>query len=290
MDNHKFSDLNKLIERAKDCGWNTALFGYYKDCFLSNECLNEDLRSTDFRFLLPVNPSFKVLVIGCGWGAVPSCLADIFGQIFVVDTIMEKIEFLNIRIRQQNTRNVYPIFIRGIEFLPFNSQAFDIIVFNGFPWEFSSQPTFKKILKITSSYLKQGGSVYFRLTNKLDFRRILMRRKYSNIPSNHSYVGYKRIFKAEGYSQVEFYALLPFSDGIPLFYVPLNKTGPFKYFINNLFPLFEAVSPEVKRRYAMEYGMVKLAVKLASKLGLIPVGKFFLPGFCVVAKNGTSSS
>jgi hypothetical protein len=59
-----------------------------------------------------------------------------------------------------------------------------------------------------------------------------------------------------------------------------------RYFFSHVFPLFEMVSPEVKKQYGVQYVIAKLMVRLAVWLRFSPAAKFFFSGYLLVATRG----
>ena len=70
-----------------------------------------------------------------------------------------------------------------------------------------------------------------------------------------------------------------------MFYVPVDEPQGMAFFLKDIFPLFEMVSPEIKHTYSREYALAKAAVYLTQVLHLESAVRLFVSGFGIVAKK-----
>lgn len=139
--------------------------------------------------------------------------------------------------------------------------------------------SFQAICRQLRGCLKEGGALHLIIGNKL------LPKKLSELFLNHTFWGYKSILRKEGFSDIQFYAPLPNYRGAPMFYVPLEDRHIINYFFKSIFPLFETVSPQKKRQYLLMYPIAKLATRFILAFRLSFMLKFFVPGYCVIAKK-----
>ena len=277
--------VGKLLSDTETHGWKKAFYEFSKAEIGSGGTVPEDQRIADWKYLLPLNRDTRALVFGCGWGTVAVALSEICGTVGVIDSDCEKLSFLNGRKKQQRIDNLYPIYVKDRSGFPFSESSFDLVSVGGHSWGVNQPVEVRDIVRDAHGLLKDGGTVYLSFRNRLAFQDLLKWGKSSAPFRLHTAYGYRRILQAEGFSEIQFYAPLPRYDGIPLFYLPLENSHALNFFLRNIFPLFEMVSPEVKRAYAMEYAVAKLGVRLTLLFRLATLAKIFVPGFNIVAKK-----
>ena len=277
--------IDRLASLAETTGWENALFEFTKLQLMRGETPKEDLRSTDWLYLLSLDSDSVVLVLGCGLGTVPIALSERCKLVYAVDSSWDQVKFLNIRKTQQGIDNLFPIYVSGELDLPINTEKFDFVAVTHFPWNTTAGKNFADFTNFINGLLIENGEVYLRLGNKLAFRTPFLYRPSNKAFPLHTVFTYKRILKAKGFNDIQIYAPLPRYDRIPLFYVPVENTSALKFFFRTIFPLFEMASPEVKRNYALEYTLAKIGVKLAILFRLTSLAKIFVPGFGIIAKK-----
>ncbi len=273
--------MKQLLRVAESEGWNTALYNYTKVQVGKNGTVVEDQRTADWRYLLPLSSESVALVLGCGLGTVPVALSETCRKVYAVDSCWDKVAFLNIRKKQHKIDNLYPTYAHDTLSLPFSAGCFDLVSVRDM-----AQPLpFYKTVRRAHGLLKEGAIAHFSLGNRLAFQRLLCRGESGASPPLHTIFGYRRILKTEGFSDIQFYAVLPHHNGIPLFYIPLESSQAMEFFLRNIFPLFEMVTPESKQAFALEYMVAKIAVRLGLFFNLTSLAKIFVPGFCVIARK-----
>jgi len=278
-------EMKRLLNLTESSGWDVASFEYAKSRIAKGSMPVEDQRMADWKYLLSLNNKSSALVLGCGWGTVPIALSEICENVYAIDTVWEKIVYLNILVGQHRINNLYPIYVSDRYEIPFPKRYFNLITVREYQWSTGQPVSFRGIVRRVYNLLSEEGVVSFSIGNRLAFQYLLRRTEKNDRSHFHNIFGYKHILQEEGFSDIQFYAPLPDYDGIPLFYVPVENNKAMAYFFHNIFPLFEMVSPEVKRLYAFDYKIAKIAVRLALSSRLTSLAKFFVPGFIIIAKK-----
>lgn len=270
------ADITRLARATQELGWQTALFEYTKTRIANGQMPYEDSRSSDWVYLL--NPADRAvsLVMGCGLGEAPLALSRISSKVYAADCDKDRIAFLDLRRQQQQIENVAPVLMKKNAEPSLPAKSFDIVSVREFDWHPESPATLTGVLRHARRWLKSGGQLHLSLANRLVQPRLQ--------PSITAF-GYQGLLKKEGFSDIELYAPLPFGQRAPLFYVPLSDPGLMNCFLRDIFGLFEAASPEVKKTYALEYQLARLGVKAAPFFGLARLIKYFVPGFHVIARK-----
>src|SRR3972149_2624597 len=284
------AEMRQLVGRAEALGWDEAMFEFMRTRVSAGGGGVEDGRVADWRFLLPRTGRDAALVLGCGLGTVPAALCDMFATVHVVDTSAERVRLLELRASEHGIANLVPTRVARGGALPFAAEGFDLVVARSSDWEFRAagadgRGAFRAVAQDVHRVLKEGGGAYLGVPNRLSYERLL--RPWT--PRDGfacSQRGYRRILAQAGFAEIRFYAPLPGHEGIPLFYVPVDDGALLEYFFECVFPLFDAVSPEVKRLYAVEYRLAKLAVRLGGWLGLRPLARHLVRGFGIIATRG----
>lgn len=272
-------ELNDLLEIARSEGWSPASFTFFKELLGKKGAYLEDERQADWKYLLPLQKDRVSLVMGCGFGTLPVALTEISKEVYAVDGSAGKVDFLNIRKQQQVLETLHPIKIESWDSLPFMPESFDLISAAAYPNELPFQTFARQV----GTLLKPGGVVQFNLGNRLGFQNLLNLERKSFGVTLHTLKGYQKILEKNGFNQVTVYTPLPSYKGVPMFYVPLAGNQAMNFFLKNIFPLFERVSPEVKQHYALQYKIARLGVRIALQFKLTWLARYFVPGFCLFA-------
>lgn len=280
-------ETRQVLLIAESKGLEAAFYDICRDQVRRDGRISENQRSADWKYLLPLNQDSNALVFGSGMGTIPISLAESCSKVYAIDSGWHKIVFLNKRKNQQRVKNLYPIYVNGDLNLPFLDHQFDLITVGEFGWKGKKSFQFEDLIQTIDNLLNVDGMLFLSLENRLGFQKFLWRKEEGVFPSLHTIVGYKRILQAKGFINVQIYAPLPSPRGTPLFYLPLDDTQALKFFFQHIFPLFEAVSPEVKQSYDFEYFFAKLTVRVAQIFGLICLTKFFVPGFNIIAQKAS---
>jgi SAM-dependent methyltransferase len=242
--------------------WDACLFENTKEIIRNNERLVEDERSADWLYLLPLTRMWRCLVVGSGWGSVPAALSQRSKHVHVVEENLEKSSLLKYRQRQKPITNLDCCTVSNLKSLPFENESFDLIVLSSS----FSKTTFslKEVLDRFNPLLKKGGTLVFSLNNRFSFRRLFSKEPHDKTAVIDSLAGVHEILVKSRFSNIRPYAPLPHINEIPLFTIPLSEREPFDFFLRHTFSLFDAVSPEVKKQYSLEY---------------------FVPGYMIIAEK-----
>jgi len=304
-----------LLNIAKSKDWITAIYDYLKLKAIRDYVIIGDERRADWKYLLPLGKDSIALDLGCGWGAIAVALSKMCGKVYAMDATWERISFLNIRKKQQKIDNLFPIHGGDQLEFPFPPSYFDLISMVGVlewigTWYAHGTPHDAQMeaLRCVYYHLKNNGYLYIGIENRFGFQYLLGGKDHNGLPFvsilprfmanliskrfagepyttyQYSIYGYKKMLQKVGFSEIKFYAPLP-QYRTPLFYIPLENVNILNYFFKNIFPLFDMVSPEVKKYYTFPYKVAKIGVKIALLFKLTGLAKFFVPGFSIIAKK-----
>lgn len=179
--------MNAIIEKAEQEGWKEAVreYIYPHDAKLSDYVTDET--RTDFRFLLPISRESVVLDIGSGWGALSVALARVSGLVVSLESVYERIRFIEIRKNQEKLNNIQLVQSDFLN-LPFPESTFDFIILNGVLEWFglmdtgnSPEVVQKNVLRRLNKLLKRRGTVYVGIENRYGYRQILGARDHSGL-------------------------------------------------------------------------------------------------------------
>lgn len=286
----KNEDLDSLVRDVKNVGWRKAVFEYSKSLARTGIPLDEDRRSADLRYLLPLGPQDAALVLGAGWGEIPAVVSDVCREVYVVEACRAKMELLAARKREQGIRNLHPIYLHPAFDLPFPNGQFDVVFLRNYAWSLAGQDSFRKAIRRIRALLKKNGRVFLSLGNRWAYNRLLRKGDRHDEMSPCGIHGYQTALKKEGFSDVRVYIPLPRREGIPLFYIPYENPRILDHFLRYHFSLFEMVSPEVKRTYGLEYTLAKWGVRAIVRFRLAGLAKIMAPGFVIVANRNDGHS
>ncbi|MBI2982474.1 MAG: class I SAM-dependent methyltransferase [Deltaproteobacteria bacterium] len=274
------NELDRLLLNTADHGCETAVYELAKGRVMQDKALLEDQRVADWIYMTSLDLNGKALTIGCGLGTLPISLSRTCQEVIAVDCERKKVEFLKLCIKQRGLANLEAIHVEDVSKLSLAEAQFDLISLSG-PLPQKSGDLWPLVEKM-HALLKEGGVLHLSLDNKWAFQNLLGLRWMSG---GHTLSGTERRLGKIGFDPLRFYAPLPHPDGIPLFYLPLKNSGAIHFFLENLFPLFEMVSPEARRRYALPYAISKIGVRAARALHLTSLAGHFVPGFTVLASK-----
>lgn len=237
----------------------------------------EDPRSHDWLALLPLSGKQDALVIGIGEGLLPAMLARSCRSVTAVDRSDELAADLMRRCVEMGLQNLRVETTSDIGRI---QGAFDLVVVSDWPGVGISELSTE-----LSRLCNPNGTVCFFVANRFSpasFVRSSDARPGMPVATRRGLVG---VMSAAGFERPMLFAPLPRPGQIPLFYMPLDHSGAWRYFLRHLFPLFALASPEVKRKHALEYGAAKLAIKVATIFGIEGLLLAFIPGFLILARN-----
>jgi SAM-dependent methyltransferase len=308
-------EMNKFLDVAEKKGWNTAIYDHLELRDKRNYNIVGDERRADWKFLVPLTKDSVVMDLGSGWGANAVALSEVCGRVYAVDATWERVRFLNIRKKQQNIDNLFPVHGGDRLMFPFPDDYFDLISMVGVlewigTWYSDLKPRDAqlKALRMINKLLRRGGCLYIGIENRFGYNYLmggrdhnrlrfvsLLPRFLSNIISKkfagepyttyqYSMYGYKRMLREAGFSEMQFYAPLP-QYRSPIYYIPLDNVNSMEYFLKYMFGKFEMTSPDARKYYAVQYKVAKVGVKIALLLRLTGLARFIVPGFSIIARK-----
>jgi SAM-dependent methyltransferase len=277
-------DLKHFLISPKPDKCNELIFKINQNHVARGEPIIEDQRMADWCYLLPHKRKNNALILGSGMGIIAIVLSQFYENVYVIDPVWEKLAFLEQRKQSVGRSNIVCIQGDSISDLPFPRYYFDLINISDFMWSFSSDPLAENIMHV-NELLRPDGVAFFGLKNRYSLLNIFDRQNSTGIISAQSMGRYKKTLGKCGFSVNTFYAPLPFYDGIPLFLLPLEGGNVIDYYFKSIFPLLEMVSPETKKDYAIQYSIIKVAVRFALIFKLTWLARYFVPGFSIIAQK-----
>ena len=272
----------ELAHSAQAEGWQKAFFDFARDEVRQGRLLQEDQRSADWTYLLPLTRHTDAMVIGCGLGTIPVALSTRCKRVHVVDSSDGRLDFLAARKEQEGIENLHLSRIGGLSEMPFENGSLDFVGFAGFERDEQDPVGFGSLAQNVSDLLTEGGSAYFAVTNRMGFDRFLGGGGTTGT-APLTLRGYKQALRRAGFTDVRAFAPLPASGAAPLFYLPLDDARAMKFFFRTIFPLLDFISPESTSSYSRAFGVAKWGARFGSRMGLTRFAKFFVPGFGLVA-------
>ncbi len=211
--------------------------------------------------LLNMQPSWRVLELGCEWGAITFSLAPIVTSVVACDLNMERLRFLKVRALEDGVSNVRLFCAGDTPWLPFADQQFDLVILNGIlervPVSKSGSPiTIQRALLLEAArLLAPKGQLLLAVPNRwswqcwrgkpedhtnLPFISLLPRvaadlyaKKRIGKPyraHTYSYWGYKRLLRSAGFASSK--AFIPQPDFLTFHAIidPSNRKNVELYF------------------------------------------------------------
>ena len=278
------TDIRNVLAIGRADGWETALYEHAKLLVQRDQSLVEDERCADWIHLVDPAGLGSALVLGGDFGTVPVALSRFFARVCAAHAVPEAAEFARMRSGQGKIANVDVVLVGRRLALPFADATFDLVALTDFPFDSRARISFRRVCGEVRRVLRPGGVAYLVVPNRWSLQAMALRWPGDGGLEAQGWQGYWRTLRRAGFHEIHSYAPLPRYLGIPLFYVPLESRGGLRFFFENLFPLFEMVSPEAKRNAAVEYRVARAGVKLARLLRVEGLVRWFVPGFAFVAR------
>jgi SAM-dependent methyltransferase len=239
--------MEAVLDYARQPGFDAAI-----DDLLGKEIdpsyrvsLREPTR-VDWRLMLGMTQTDRVLDVGSGWGRLGFALAPWIGHLYSLEYIAPRLEFQRIMLEQRGDRNI--TLMRGSFLdLPFQPESLDWVIFNGvFEWvglvgDREPGEMQLDVLRRAFDMLKPGGHVAIAIENRwgintffgaidhsgLPFTNLMPRRmadwwvrrrnaRLRNDSKDGGYrtytyglTGYRDLMRQAGGDQTRSYALLP---------------------------------------------------------------------------------
>lgn len=235
----------------------------------------EDERSADWIHLLPHAPAVA-LVVGCGWGAVPSALASRGAHVVAIDHSAVRLAFVAVRAEQERL-DVRCVRASANGDLPLRG-TFDLVAFLDPDSPRAANPG--RMAREAARLLRPGGSIAWRTDNAIGLTR------NGRAPRAMSLCAQYAALRQHGFTHLHAYAPLP-DRGIPFFHVPLGHDGAMRYFLAAILPLTATAPPETRRRYGIAARLATVAASAAWLPGVSRAAQLVVPGWLVLARAGT---
>lgn len=171
--------MEKLLDDSKKHGWKDAILKSdsqdIKDQYLFTDCPSR----ADGTFYMPIGKNSTILDLGSGFGSYTFAISPRVGSVIAADSNLESLEFISLRAKQENKKNIQTVFIKPLDYgkILFDDAQFDGIIMNGvLEWVGSflkkGDPLKmqKKCLKEVFRILKPGGSVFIGIENRFGLR------------------------------------------------------------------------------------------------------------------------
>lgn len=271
---------------ARARGWQRALLEHNRGRVLTGADPVDDARTADWIYLLaPVRPG-PALLVGGDWGAICAALRGRYSAIDVVDPDPTRRAFLEVRSQQSGWDTVRVFSPDELERIcsarPRHYQLTALLEPGSLPVPFS------RLTRIFRASLAPGAESFWLLSNRWAFQHLL-RRRLKREGAAAALPTYLRALRREGFTEPRAYVRVPGLDRPPMFLIPATQPGPMDHFLHALFPLLDAVSPEVKASFARELAIARLAVRAAVPLRLGRLAGLFAPAFALLARAGEPS-
>jgi len=280
------AELSNLTKQSILLGWQEALYNFYMDLSSNGKRLPEDQRMTDWLFFTHFNKYENALVFDPGLGTLAFKLNDFFQNVDIISDCQEEIDYLNTRINQDNTSQLKTSFAPDLLEHSLLTNHYDLVSLAQTARPQQIKPfSFTKFANKAYHALTANGWFYATLENKFGFHQLLSKSIEPKRFIAQSLFQYKNDLKNIGFRNTKFFAHIPFHNGIPLFYLPLDNKAVLSFFFKNIFSIFETVSPEVKAQYKTSYTLAKLGVKIGGMIKLTHLSKHFFPAFSVLAQK-----
>jgi SAM-dependent methyltransferase len=190
--------------------------------------------------MLSLPPSSRVLDIGAGLGTMSYAISHFYDEVFSVERVRERVDFMRIRFRQDQAENI-TLLRTDIDTLPFQERSFDLIILNGvLEWLPFSRKDLKPhdaqlhYLRLARRYLKPGGILYIGIENRSSYSQLIgapdphtgwrftsvLPRAVSDIisriktgdryrPYLYSHAGYRKLLRQAGFASSDTFAAIP---------------------------------------------------------------------------------
>jgi len=304
--------MEAVLDYARQNGFEAAIddyLGVHVDASY-RDSLREPTR-VDWRLLLGMDRSSKVLDVGSGWGRLGFALAPSIKHLYSLEYVPQRLEFQRIMREQRGDQNITLVHGSFLQ-LPFAANALDWVVFNGvLEWvglagDGDPRDMQVGVLRRSFDIVRPGGYVAVAIENRwgintffgeidhsgLPFTNLLPRRlasrvvnrhaaKYRNDASNRGYRtytyglnGYQSLMREAGAQDVSVYALMPHYN-VPRSVIPLAprrcSSAQQEYALN-----------EVWQRASPVAALARLGVRALVRSGLMP---YIYPHYLIVGRK-----
>jgi ubiquinone/menaquinone biosynthesis C-methylase UbiE len=267
-------EMCDLLQECERTPWREALVGTVQKSSKLSALLEYVARPCRAAWwpLLNLQPRWRVLDLGCGWGAITFGLAPYVASVVACDLDPERLRFLKVRAVQDGVSNVQLLCAGDTSPLPFAEQEFDLVVLSGVlaltsVFKSGSPITLQReFLREVARVLSPEGQLLLAARNrwslrylqgkrddhhKLPFITLLPRaaadlyaKKRTHKPyrtHTYSFWGYKRLLGSAGFPSKKAYIPVPDFRSFDAILDPTKKETVERYFAERGSTRFEAV-------------------------------------------------
>ncbi|MGD8397117.1 MAG: methyltransferase domain-containing protein, partial [Candidatus Eiseniibacteriota bacterium] len=245
--------MRELLRRLHHQHWYAALAGHPDAAVRGKAAFIADQRRANWIYELPLDPTSRLLDVGCGMGSVAAALAPRVGEVVALEAVGLRVEFCRRRFAQDGLDNVRVVRADGLR-LPFPPASFDAVVLNGvLEWLGHGVPEPTRDVQLRGlerirQLLRPGGHLVVAIENRIGLssfrgrvdhsylrytslmprwladRVTRARRGHPYDTYTYSHAGYRRLFRQAGFGTVR--TLLPiWGYNRPAMLVPPTATA-----------------------------------------------------------------
>ena len=272
---------------AEKDGWQSAAHDVMRMLDARAYRLAVDEYSAQVRFLLPLTPASRVLLVRAGWGSVAMNVASSAGSVVAMDDRTSRLRFLAAR-RDSAYADAIDTVQASLEHkLPFADGEFDAVIMldalehvgtAGIAGAASRRTATRRAMAEVNRVLVPQGKLLLGVPNKLGFAR-------PHTPESmrtQTHAGYRRTLQSAGFNHIEFYAPLP-SHREPFFILPLARPRLLGHFIQWMFTAQDYRSKLEDRGMGAAYQAAWALWRAGRHLRLTSLIKYVVPSYLVVA-------
>lgn len=295
--------MRRLLDDGRREGWRKA-YDRAVAARTSREEYVLSARRAKMLELLPLRGDERVLDFGCGLGAITFALAGRVREVVALDAVWERVAFVDLRARQEGRSNVIAVCCGDPLEMPFNDEAFDLVVVNGV-LEYIPLAVREEIgeaqrlaLEQLARVLVPGGRLYLAIENRwaytyflgypdhngLRFTSLLPRRIASLVErlwkgspyrvATHGLRAYRRLLARAGFAPPKVYWPAPLYQ-FPEAFVALDDRAALARYVRSL----PAERPKERVKRA--------ALSLLERLGALP---YLVPDYSMLAEKAPHGS
>ena len=280
-------EAKQIAEIAEDRGWKSAAHDYMRSLDARAYRLAVDEYSSQVRFLLPLTPASRVLLVRGGWGSVALNVASAAGSVVAMDNRPSRLRFLAARCKESGSDMLEIVHGSLEQKLPFADGEFDAVIMldalehvglSGIAGATSWRAGTRRALAEVNRVIVLEGKLLLGVPNKLGFAR-----PRSDEPARaQTYGGYRKSLRQAGFQETEFYAPLP-SHIEPFFILPLASPRLLGHFIQWMFTAQDYRSKLEARGMGAAYQAAWALWRAGRQLRLVGLVRHIVPSYLVVA-------